>query len=590
VRADTSFFSFTVKNSTPTWKAVKGSGTVATVNGITTKVWVGDGNKIVSDADEKETTRKIALGLGSGSALNFIRRITLTSRSGDELERVERVNQLAPILDNYTRDPAWFRTIGKMMGYSPVRGRQDRYSVGPKPVNEGYGQTLVNDATRNRFFVDAVPQDIHPDGTNLALGAGDWSADGNVMKGDATGIVSSYRAAREVHGMHPGFIIPALTDSMTPGEVTFIIPLSCMFGLFRTCDKLLPSMLTSGLRFEIEFEDANVVARGVEAGIPDYHNLQGEQHQGPQNGEVYSRYQSNKNVMGNQIGVEAGVAARLVTTLSDAYDWPPVSTQLPNLVWTIEDPVITLDQYQLTDSMQRVLNEEAAMRGLEVVFTTYHNTQSSVNGNTIRQEMRKAVSRALTTITKVRGQLSGSNSEILRDSFLSIGFDRLSWQVRLGSLYFPQQPVTGKAATRTVWDTHSTLSAVKPLIKNSNTAMHTSYWHTLRAFNKVATPTAPCCVTPEDFQGYPAEDLWYIAQEGAANTCEYGGYNVLAVDLERSNVQKLTGVPINNARVLEVRITLNPDNTNRPTSLIADTWLHHVRLLRVFLQNIEVEE
>ena len=59
-----------------------------------------------------------AISLGSGSGLNFIERVILTTRSGDELERVADVNKLSGLINAYTRSSEWKRTTGSMMGYS----------------------------------------------------------------------------------------------------------------------------------------------------------------------------------------------------------------------------------------------------------------------------------------------------------------------------------------------------------------------------------------------------------------------------------------------------------------------------------------
>jgi hypothetical protein len=162
-----------------------------------------------------------ACNFGSGSCANLIRRIILTSRSGDEIERIERVNLLAPILDRFERDKHWLETIGSMAGYNAS---------------------------------PAVPT------TTIAAGA----------------------------------------------TTRFVLPLSCISGLFRNFDRLLPSMLMSGLRIEIEWERPDVAL--TYAGTPT----------------------------------------------SPGYE--------------ITELQLALDSYTMTDSVQRTLNETAALSGLEVVF------------------------------------------------------------------------------------------------------------------------------------------------------------------------------------------------------------------------------
>lgn len=59
----------------------------------------------------------VAAGFGTGSATNLIRRITITSRSGDVLERVDNLNLLSHIRARYMHDATWFDSTGSLMGY-----------------------------------------------------------------------------------------------------------------------------------------------------------------------------------------------------------------------------------------------------------------------------------------------------------------------------------------------------------------------------------------------------------------------------------------------------------------------------------------
>lgn len=113
-----------------------------------------------------------AITFGVGSAINLIRRIVISSRSGEEIERVDDVNQLCATLMHYTKTYDWLASTGTLMGCNP----------GEEATNEN----------------NSVP------------------------KGQAR---------------------------------RFVIPLSAISGLFAS-DKLLPSMLCSGMRIEIELAPA----------------------------------------------------------------------------------------------------------------------------------------------------------------------------------------------------------------------------------------------------------------------------------------------------------------------------------------------
>lgn len=348
-----------------------------------------------------------------GSVINTIQRITLTTRSGDEIERIDEVGQLMSVLDRYMMSEEWIKTHGEMIGYS-----------------DGSAQVA-----------------------------------GGAVK-------------------------------------TFVIPLPCLTGFFKSFDRLAPSMLMSGLRIEIEFE-------------------------------------SVKNAV---VAEEDGKTVN----------------------WEIRDPEIVLDSYMLTDSIQRVMNEEAAMRGLELVFSSWYYHQSSIkspgSASKMNIEVRKAVSRALGVLTKLR---PGGKLVDTGDYYGSKIFDsstNFSYQLRLGSLYFPHQPISNTAAS----------------------ALYEAYHHTQRGLGKLKTPSAPTSVPPS---------RWISASASpTASELRSGFSTVFYTDLERSNTQRLTGVPVNNSRVAEVQLTHATQTNSNFSSYVVDTYLHYVRLARVFLQNTEIEE
>ena len=118
------------------------------------------------------------------------------------------------------------------------------------------------------------------------------------------------------------FLMP-MGDTITPtgGEATktkadirtYSIPLSSISSLFRSYDKLLPSHLMSGMRFEIELESARVAFQSIQTG----------------------------------------------------------TTGTSSINVTVSDVELHMDAYTLTDSVTRVLNESAATSGLEIPFVTY---------------------------------------------------------------------------------------------------------------------------------------------------------------------------------------------------------------------------
>ena len=370
--------------------------------------------------------------LGAGSACNFISQIILTSRSGDEIERIDNVNHLAPMLDRMMNSSDWIRTHGELIGYS---NQDEKTTDGARDLTEALDS----------------PNFYKKTGKQVA-----WVAkQGRALNRGTSANVKNF----------------------------FIIPLSCISGLFRSFDRLLPSMLMSGFRLELQFASGNEALKTL-----------GEE--------------SNSNQ------------------------------------FTIDDLEVVLDQYQLTDSIMRVLNEEAALRGLEVVFSTWYNHVEAQKASEFNVQIRKAVSRALGILMKIAENAAEKDT----DSFVGKIANFTAYQVRVGSLYFPQQGIKSSAA---------------------NEAQAELYHHTLRSIGKWKTPNAPSSLSLHDYVG-----------SGADNSLQ-----MIYTDLERSNTQKLTGIPVNNSRVAEVMGTKALEQGDRVMC-----FLHYVRLLRVFLQNVEVEE
>ena len=81
----------------------------------------------------------------------------------------------------------------------------------------------------------------------------------------------------------------------------------------------------------------------------------------------------------------------------------------------------------------------------------------------------------------------------------------------------------------------------------------------------------------------------YGISELSNSPYQYGTYaegnSGIAVTLERSDLFNLSGVPINNARVLAVRANYTNAEDRHFT-----TFLKFVRLARIFLNNVEVEQ
>jgi hypothetical protein len=402
----------------------------------------------------------VEYGFGThGSACNLIKDITISTRSGDELCRIQDFNLLQNMLLPLTYDTEWFKCQGQMMAY---------------------GQRLN---TSQRL---AIPMYL----------------------------------------------------------------LSPLFGYGR----LMPAMLMSGLRIEITW---------AEKKFP--------------------------------------FIASTATT---------ADTQVNDIAYTINDAYFSLQSIQLSDSIQRALNELSATNGLEVVYCDWERTtlnQGNDFGGTINVEIRKSCSRALKAFARIRptGGTVATNTprpDNKRDSFRAeAGFPFLEYQWQLGSLYFPQQPVQGSTTDKCGVE---------------------AYAHTIEACDKFnGEARQPYLTFNGDYltDGLTAKIQGNTAtQVGEARPGYYqalafkepGSYlhdaHVLAVNLERSTMFNLAGVPVNNSRVLSLRAKLpttgNSGEIQEASSATAaealvgfpkrqlDVYLKYVKLARVFLNNVEVEQ
>lgn len=402
-----------------------------------------------------------------GSILNVIKSITISSRSGDELSRIQDLNLLNYTQNGYRYDSQWHESVGQTIGTG----------------------------------THLIPS------TNAVAG-----------------IPARFHTQR--------FSIP-------------LYLLSDFFGYGR----LMPPMVLSGLRVEIEWAPKEQAFSVFEMLATD--------------GAV------------PPIGRDA-LSTKLVTS------------------YTIDKPYIAVRSVQLTDATQRSLNEMSAVNGLELVYCDYERTDRQENTGNLNMEIRKAASRALKCILTTRTTTNVSAPNL--DSFASEEWDYSNWQWQLGSLYFPQQPVSSNAGDAA--GGHFQIMAE-------------SYKHALIAYDKYRGTNGKCAATPlyatgnhldssiltsvdADFDltthsPYSIDGGEVGLGEDVYNNFEAGsfgsGNGIVAVTLERSDLFNLSGVPINNSRVLAIRA-----NYITPKARTFTTFLKYVRLARVFMNNVEVEQ
>jgi hypothetical protein len=382
----------------------------------------------------------------------------------------------------------------------------------------------------------------------------------------------------------------------------------------------------------------------------------------------------------------------------------------PNLTYKITNLHIDAKSIQLTDSTQRILNEMSATMGLDLVYTDINTTFSPVptGGGDFHVEVRQACSRALRAWARIRD--NNAKDSYLRDSFAADHWLVTSYQWRLGSLYFPQQPVkaynldtlskpivmdikqlsylnsnqnnrefqvnrlsSSGTELSNVGETHLHALEMFGKLGGKNSDSTVSYdkfcrgtiplyshsgglFYTLSEINANEESTVlNSLLTPEEYANGGQKGMQTRAnnlaqnivieqellQEGWMNsypcltrkrygqqmslardvkTTDYGHYygnhSIIPCNLERSTLFNLSGVPINNSRILGLDLTVKPRlfgeiQYTSPTTgdgyaqrhypqvgidfspkftHKCDVFLQYIKLARVFMNNVEIEQ
>ena len=412
-------------------------------------------------ANVATTDRSSAIFGKNGSAINYIKNLLVTSRSGDELCRLTDLNHLSATIMGFKYDGQWHNTVGQAMGVA----------TGTRGGSTDTGEVLVR----------------------------------------------------------------------------YSIPMYCLTELFAY-KRLLPAALLAGMRIEIDWAPpSEAFAVGEE-----------------------------------KTGLALAAAPRTTAEIKS---------------YSIKQLYVSMFSVQLTDGTQRALNEMSAVNGLEIVYCDYERTEQNIQSNSSSHvEVRKAASRALKAFANVR--LTDDVGQWKKDSLATAPWDVSQWQWQLGALYFPQQPVKSPPATVT-------------------DSLNETYTHALIAFERYK-PDGKCAAVP--FNGttnylenpfgniegdaldttgrrsvtmydgtYNAEakhDGLGLAETSAGRRGTFSnGHSTICCLLERTDLFNLTGVPINNARVLALRTSHEGAVAHTIT-----IFLKYVRLARVFLNNVEVEQ
>lgn len=288
-------------------------------------------------------------------------------------------------------------------------------------------------------------------------------------------------------------------------SVKWIIPLRLISGLFNH-DQLLPPQLMSSLRVEIQWENRDRVVMWEKA---------------PDGADFYA-------------------------------------------LWDLK---ISLDTYEVTDSVARQINIRSATDGLEIQYKTYFTSVYTIGPDTqeFNVESRRQVSRAYGALLHTRPTNSANYQDAFNPSMATDSWEYTNWQWRAGNLFFPQVP--NRVITNIAYTENSKV-AFRELQEYAGKQTYNN--QKSMAINSTDFVTGPSVLRTQSTELY--------TRGGMAPGC---------VSFEKSTVQDITGIPLNNSRTLEYHGEIIPNaNYSRDVTV----YLQYQKLARVFMENLELEE
>lgn len=582
----------------------------------------------------------------TGSVLNLIDQVTVSSRSGDELSRVNDYGQMMYHLIPWMFSSDWAKTVGEEIGLGGVIGGKNSNGVPSLYVNKTfkiplylvspfftYGRLMPSMVmsglrieikwktleTSTQMFWEGVPlmkpldfaggttsgmsqwnaggtlyesnnfvtvnkQYLWPvaDAVNVGNGALDTAVDASTIQWDVSSSSSNSLDKTNLFDQRQLTAVGAnQTDWKTgqfPGDVTGRPPFIIGVDSIGWVD-------TSGYlrEYEVTGLDAHTGSGGsftnsIRVTVTTPLRLQAVIGTGPglfryQRYPIANKYQ--RQFGGEYYGNLANLPTSLVADKSG---------------YNIVNPMFSLSSVQLSDAVQRHLNEYSSTNGLELVYADWDRTSAPIPGtggssSMIYTEVRKSASRALMAFAVM---VNADSNPQTRNSYQALqGGSWKHYQYQVGSLYFPQQ-----RAEDTQTDEAQRFDGMLGLTY-ALACDAFDRWHPRAAPSMLALRTRDhpwnvnykYPVTPI-FEPREEPYLYPYSNYGQAGTFANGNQCV-AVTLERSTMFDLSGIPINNSRVLALRGEYKFQDT---VNAVLFVFLKYVRLARIFLINVEVEQ
>jgi hypothetical protein len=239
--------------------------------------------------------------------------------------------------------------------------------------------------------------------------------------------------------------------------------------------------------------------------------------------------------------------------------------------YTINNPRIVWDCFDLGDAYKRKIAEMASRQGLNLLHKELFHTivaAGSASQTSFNFDVKKAASKALKChiVTRAQQQID----TVTYDSLGSLAYDYSRIQAHIGADYFPQFPLECN------------------VVAGSNAEnLNEVYYQTMFAHGKTNQCYNPPSVTPEQYDSQNSDGLGGAPPK--RENC------MISINLNKSNVSDLQGYVVNTSRALivdlqsAVRAGNFPDGNGNVTRRL-DVYLEHLRVLKQYVSNAEIRD
>jgi hypothetical protein len=579
----------------------------------------------------------VDIGFGGGSACNLIQRITIQSRSGDEICRIENAALLYHIQTNYCYDMQWRETIGSHMG-----------------SNLRWDSVTHTGQVRKRFHIplyllsgffnyERLMPSMLASGLRITI---DWAdpisvltAEFNIQAQHANKISFGYNVSRVEMDMKS----IQLTDSCQRylNEVSATSGLEIVYADYNNTIHQLP---TSG--GDVNLEVRQSCSRALRAFARIRGNQERKKYAKDSNASEVFTVTSWQWRLGSLYFPQQPVQARNVDSWKkESILWDSYRADDDTIYATrdLGDMYLSNEAETYLQAMETFGKADPHGHRCDVRlrdFSGYHFTGipsvfvvgAEVDDGDDEDDDRwgRSLSPSLVTESLVNAYLGNAekNAKALKSTdkdprlqFIAASFstenpDKPYAYFLKGSPEYQAAIAKGDRpfARKNFYSSKKEFldflkrideSLVVRTYDNKQVAAFSALPTAKKAKTDYSQPVITSSSTPTPFVaiGLPAVNA------GSYTDYTIGGNAIIPVNLERSTMFNLSGVPINNSRVLSLNMTLdtkkamqligqNQDDIGAPNFIplngvydhTADIFLQYVKLARVFLNNVEIEQ